>query len=419
MIIRKILDNCNEHGSKVALSYLGKELTYDHLKLAIIDKQKDIVKGEVIIIPNVEPIETLIHFLAAALNNQKSLVVPKDWKADKSFLLNECLELDAFEIGILSSGSTGLPKVIWKTNDNWEKAFQHQSDIFGIGKEDKVFVLDALSYSANLNSAIHALWCGATLVFGSLKNASNWQHVFRIQNVTSIFLVPSHWNLIIEASQTFEKVNSCVSAGEKLNGKQAKAILRIFPKATLTEYYGVAELGHIAYHQGNELVNSPQSVGKVFPEVGLKIIDQRIHVISPYIAPEYKLKGTVGDMGYLENERLVLLGRAGRMFNKRGINVFAQEIEQVVLLHPLVKSAFLHSVNVLSIPKLQLIYEAKSPQETLDESEIWDLLNQKIEKAKHPHFLKRVAKIPVNYNGKIAIGQLSKKLDEEAVVYMN
>lgn len=416
MIIDKILDNCVQLNSKVALSYLGREISYAYLKTKILQKQENIFEGEVALVPNLDPIETIIHFLAAAYLKTRVLIVPKDLNLSQDLLDSEQLVTDDFGIGILTSGSTGVPKVIWKSNDNWEKAFEHQSKIFGINRNDRVLVLDALSYSANLNSAIHALWCGATLVLETLKNAGNWQKVIKEQSVSSIFLVPSHWNLVLNSSFTNEHITSCLSAGEKLSSSQAKLILRTFPNAILTEYYGAAELGHIAYHQGEELVNYPLSVGKAFPDVELKIVDQQILVHSPYIAPDYKAKGTVGDLGYLENDRLVLLGRAGRMFNKRGVNVFAQEIEQVILLHPLVSKAFLHEVNVLTVSKLELLYETKSLNEPLDESELWELLQQKVEKTKHPHFLKKVTDIPTNDKGKISIGQLSKKLDEEAIV---
>jgi long-chain acyl-CoA synthetase len=415
MIIDKILSNCEKLDTKIAMSYLGKHISYSDLKIAI-EKESVSLDENVIIIRNGNAVISIIQFLAAALNKNKVIIVPKEW--DENFpLVEETNSKKSFEIGILSSGSSGEAKLIWKSNNNWEAAFQHQSDLFGIGEKDKVFVLDALSYSANLNSVIHALWCGASVCFDRLANASNWPETVVKEKVSSIFLVPSHWNLLLNRGKSFAHVKSCVSAGEKLNGKQAKGILETFPNTMLTEYYGAAELGHISYIQGEELINSPHSVGRVFPGVNLKIIDQQIHVKSPYVANAFLEKGSVGDLGYIENDLLILLGREGRMFNKRGVNVFAQEIEQVILLHPQVKMAHLHGVNVLSIPKLELLYDTFGQADVLDEAELWELLNLKISKAKHPHFLKRVLELPTNSNGKISIGQLSKKLDEEAVVF--
>ncbi|SOE22722.1 long-chain acyl-CoA synthetase [Spirosomataceae bacterium TFI 002] len=417
MIIDQILNNCNQLNSKIAISYQGRKLTYADLKSAIHQKVNELEAIDSIIIPNINPLDTIVQFLAGAHKKKRCLVVPKDWNKNLNELEDEAAS-GHFEIGILTSGSTGEPKVIWKSNDNWELAFNHQSDLFRINEKDNVFTIDALSYSANLNSVIHTLWCGGSVILDSLKNASSWSQVIQEEGVSSIFLVPSHWNLLLSKVELFANVRSCLTAGEKLNGKQAKAILKAFPNSILTEYYGSAELGHITYQQNEEIINAPQSVGKSFPSVKISIIDQQIHVNSPYIAAKFKEKGTVGDLGYLENDRLILMGRLGRMFNKRGVNVFAQEIEQVILLHPLVGKAYLHSVNVLSIQKLELLYETNSRNDSPDESELWELLNQKVEKAKHPHFLKRVVEIPTNSNGKIAIGQLSKKLDEEAVVYM-
>lgn len=415
MIIEKVLFHCKTSPTKVALSYRGKEITYGELADAIHDSSG--LFRHSLIYKSLDPIGTIIAFLRAAKQRNPIAIVSESFEIDNLDQASQSSPIKDFSFGLITSGSTGKPKLIWKTNDNWEAAFENQSKVFGIGASDKIMILDALSYSANLNSAIHGLWCGASVHFESLAKAKDWSKTILSHGITSIFLVPSHWSLIVNQNVVFENVKSCLSCGEKLNATLARRILKTFPEGTLTEYYGAAELGHITYQQNHEIVEKPHSVGRAFPGVNLTVENQIIRVKSPYIAPAFRIEGTVGDMGAVDADgSLILLGRSGRMFNKRGLNVYAQEIEQAILSHSLVDAAVLREINKGFQIKLELLYTVKNGGVSLDERDLWELLNQKVEKAKHPHFLRQIEDIPRNNFGKIAIGQLSKKMDEEAVV---
>ncbi|MDP1817088.1 MAG: AMP-binding protein [Leadbetterella sp.] len=318
-------------------------------------------------------------------------------------------------LGVLSSGSTGQSKLIWKDYQSWFSAFPHQSKIFGITEQDRVFVLDALAYSANLNTLLHTLWQGATVVLGKLVEASLWPKIFNNQGVTSAFLVPSHIRLL-SANEHFGniKLKSLVSAGEKLDVKLAQLVLGSIPNILLTEYYGAAELGHVSYAQNQDIVDHPTSVGKAFPEVEIVIKEDKIYVDSPYVSPEYRSIRTVFDFGFLDvNGRLCVFGRQGRMFNRRGLNIFAEEIEQAAILHPFVKEAVLVA-NTHKSYILELVVVVK---QEISKSELQDFLLKKITKDKLPNKIIFSLDLPRNDAGKVDFRVMSKKpVDEENLV---
>ena len=318
-------------------------------------------------------------------------------------------------LGVLTSGSTGQSKLIWKDYQSWFSAFPHQSSVFGVTENDRVFVLDALAYSANLNTVLHTLWQGATVVLGKLTEASSWTNLFQNQSVTSAFLVPSHIRLLVNnASFRSLRLKSLVSAGEKLDSKLAQTVLNNFPNILLTEYYGAAELGHVSYAQNKDIVEHPTTVGKAFPGVEIEIKEDKIFVESPYISPEYRNIRTVFDFGFLDSDgRLCVFGRQGRMFNRRGLNIFAEEVENAALQHPFVKEAVLIS-NTYKLHILELIVVVK---QEISKSELQDFLLKKITKDKLPNKISFSLSIPRNEAGKVDFKVMAKKpVDEENLV---
>lgn len=404
MIVDKIRHNAVLFPNKEALVYGETSMNYKEL-MERLDAELALRDTEVNII-NIRPIDTLIKVLASNSVTRRSLVLPKDFNATLVPDIQEVAS-QAF-IGILSSGTDGEPRVIWKTNDNWETAFKHQSTIFGLNKGDRVFVLDALSYSANLNAALHALWQGCTLVLGKLGEAKHWNRQMDEQNISSFFLVPSHCRLLTKTVIENLRINSIITAGEKLDISTAKTLMDQFPEAILTEYYGASELGHISYHQNHDIVNYPHSVGKAFPKVSIQVVNEKVEVRSPYVSREYIEIGTVNDLGYFEEDRLILKGRAGRVFNRRGLNIYAQEIENAALNSVIVSEVALVQ---LSNKRLHLYFTSKSPGNA-NEKLLAQFLNEYLPAAKRPNSIKQIREIPHSEAGKVDFKALSKMSEE-------
>jgi long-chain acyl-CoA synthetase len=314
-------------------------------------------------------------------------------------------------LGVLSSGSSGKPKIIWKDYQSWFTAFPEQSKVFGIDQQDTVFINSALAYSANLNSALHALWQGSTLIMADFQDLRSWAHTINEHKVSSLFLVPSHLESLVSFnSETTFSLKSIVTAGEKMDRKLLEKTLNRFPGVDFTEYYGAAELGHISYIKAAEALEKPWSVGQAFPQVHIGIdANQKISIDSPYVSPEYRNLRTVHDYGEIDSEGfLTLLGREGRMFNRRGLNIFAEEVEQAILLHREVTKAILIQK---SEKHLCLLVESFTK---LDTKSLQTFLLEKITKDKLPNAIVQLPRIPLQESGKIDIQALRKTLEEES-----
>jgi long-chain acyl-CoA synthetase len=319
-------------------------------------------------------------------------------------------------LGVLTSGTEAAPKVIWKDYQCWVSAFPHQSAVFGLSSDDRLLVLDALGYSANLNVALHLLWQGGTVVLTPLKTASHWPRLLAEQGITSVFMVPSHYRLWATGGLRLPGVTSLVSAGEKLDAPTARALLVACPHARLTEYYGAAELGHVSYHQNEDILRHGYSVGRAFPGVQIRLDGQRILVESPYVSPDYRGTNTVFDLGTFEGERLVLLGRAGRMFNRRGLNVFAEELENQARTLP-----FVRDVAAVGKPRpdgshdLYLAFSARSASQSAVSygQQLRAYLLKTLPPAKQPRRTAEFANLPRKDTGKIDYEAVLRLFGEE------
>ena len=249
--------------------------------------------------------------------------------------------------GALSSGTTGIPKLIWRDHMSWMSAFQHQSAIFNLGEKDTIYLAGSLVYSANLNSCLHMLFIGGTVVIAGSNKPSRWVREIADYQVTAIFMVPSNYKrtLKVQNGSTYH-VKSIISAGSKLDLITARGLMEAFPCAGIIEYYGASEVGHVSYLTGSELLAYPDSVGRAFPGVAIQIVNEEIWIESPYLAPAYKPKASIGDLGRIDQfGYLYLLGRSQGIINTGGVKVVPEQVEAILLQCPGVAEAAVSGVD--------------------------------------------------------------------------
>lgn len=435
-MINSIVEFATKEPSKIALKFKDKSLTYSQLIEEIFRfSQLNFQPYSGIIITESNPLKSIPLLLGANLANKPCIFASNQLNAaqieeiaqETNFAISSNLDFETtlplqnFKIeqkddfvflGILTSGTTAKPKIIWKDYGCWISAFPHQTTLFSIDKNTNLFVVNALGYSANLNAVLHHLWQGGSCFFENFSSIKEWNDIFINENIKATFLVPSHLQLFVnQCTNSAISLESIVTAGEKLAPVLAQKTRQLFPTCTLTEYYGAAELGHISYHQNDDIINFPLTVGKAFPGVKIEIKENQINVYSPYISPDFRNINTVHDLGYWQENRLLLLGRAGRMFNRRGVNIFAEEIEAKALEFEGIKEAVAISQKLNNNQdEIWLFFTSKSSNFSTTErkKKIKTFLLQKLSSTKCPQKFVEVDFIPRLSNGKIDFQLLSQ-----------
>ncbi|WP_251860137.1 AMP-binding protein [Clostridium sp. Marseille-Q2269] len=341
-------------------------------------------------------------------------------------------------LGALSSGTTGKRKVVYRDHISWTSAFKYQSEIFNIDSHDTLFLVGSLSYTANLNSAIHMLNEGGTIVFSKSIYPKTWIRQIEQDNITSIFMVPAHYRLLLkELKNNINNIKSLVSAGAKIDVDTVKKLKHRFPKAGICEYYGASELGHITYINFRENFND-NSVGKPFPgvkiwieniEIPIKKVENnkntilnedlnnefkltlkkgRVWVESSYIAPAFRPKATVGDIGKIDKQgNLYILGRENGIINKGGVKILPYEVEKILNKHPkIVQSVVFPIADNMKGQEVAAVILTKD--RALTRKEIMDYCREHLDSHKRPKKLNIVSNIKLNSNGKIDISELGR-----------
>ena len=127
----------------------------------------------------------------------------------------------------------------------------------------------------------------------------------------------------------------------------------------INEYYGSTEMGNVTFCTSAEWLAHPGTVGRVMPGATVKVIDEdgnempargigevigRMGGMADFTyqnddakrrSMEKKGLVTPGDVGYFDEDGfLYLCDRASDMIISGGVNIYPQEIEDTMILHP-------------------------------------------------------------------------------------
>ncbi|SNS05185.1 long-chain acyl-CoA synthetase [Anaerovirgula multivorans] len=419
---------------KLALAYADTMVSYRELyeKSSAIARSfaATLKKGDKIVLIKKNPLQQMLWFLGAAMagvipvlidietpegvREQISQLIKPTLFIDEAFFFSAPLtsalpqvkKEDVF-LGALTSGTTGIPKVIWRDHESWSAAFSHQSEVFHIGPNDNLYLAGSLVYTANLNSCLHMLYEGGTIYFAKRKTPKTWVNEIEAFGITSIFMVPSHYQLLLKVlKKPSHTIKSIVSAGAKIQVPTVKDLMVYFPNAHITEYYGTSELGHITFITAKELLSKPDSVGRTFPMVNFHLKEDEIWVDSPYTAPAYRNHPTVGDIGKIDVEGyLYLFGRKNDMINKGGTKIIPSHIEKVLIDCEGIEEVAIIGKKHASKGEILVAYIVKKDTK-LTSHQLKEYCRNHLLKHERPQKIYFIEKLPRNTSGKIDREQL-------------
>lgn len=244
-------------------------------------------------------------------------------------------------MGALSSGSTNVPKVLYRTYESWEGFFPIQNEIFHISEDSVLFINGTLSFTGNLNSIMSVLYEGGSIVVSSGLNCKTWINAIKQYNITNIYLIPTKLQLLVKhLSETIVKVKSIFTGSQLLFENTARNVKKYMPNSEIILYYGASELNYITYLYYDELIEKPLSVGKPFPRVDVYIKDGIIFVNTKYAVYNASEPYSVNDIGYFDDDGyLIFEGRSDDVVNIGGFKVSSTKVENVVKIIPQIENA--------------------------------------------------------------------------------
>jgi acyl-CoA synthetase (AMP-forming)/AMP-acid ligase II len=350
---------------------------------------------------------------------------------------------------IYSSGTTGRPKGVRRALPdvppgdasvaNYARGFLA---LFGIGPEDRYLCPAPLYHAAPIAFSGNHTRIGASVVVMPRFDPELALRIIQDQRVTSSQWVPTHFRRLLQLPESLRRRYDVSSLRVAVH---AAAPCPIPVKRAMIEWWGDAIVEYYAGTEGGgtvirakEWLAHPGSVGRhwvggkiwILDDAGREVtqpgVEGAIYFEAPatgrfaYHKDDAKTASTyrgdlfsIGDIGYLDAEGyLYLTDRQSNMIISGGVNIYPQETESHLIVHPKVDD-----VAVIGVPNEEMGEEVKAvvipaagatPGPEL-ERELIEYCRRGIAHYKCPRSVDFVRELPRTETGKMAKRTLRAK----------
>jgi len=345
-IIERLQQHKDLQPYKIALIVDEKQYTYGQLYDAIISMEfnntsriinlgqfNDGQKNKVLLIQSLSFVEQLLQWLWGLYKGYIPMVCHNEMDVAYIDELARIISVEGVptsaDFGVLTSGTTGRPKPLWRSESSWREFFDIQNNIFYINKDTKIFLHGSFSFTGVSNMVVAVLWSGGTVITTSSLRPIRWIQLIDKYHVDHIYALPTKLRLLVRHCKSkLDSISYIIGGSQVLDRQLMEQLELICPNMEFILYYGASELNYITYCTGKEWLDREGTVGRPFPSV---IIAEQNGVI--YVTTKHHIEGipdtyTVNDCGYIDSDGYLMFhGRRGDVINKGGYKISIPEME--------------------------------------------------------------------------------------------
>jgi 2,3-dihydroxybenzoate-AMP ligase len=346
----------------------------------------------------------------------------------------------------LSGGTTGIPKLIPRSHNDYIYNSTIASTVTGVGAEE-VF-LDVLALAHNLPLACPGLQ-GYLLHGGKfvLSNSTRSEDIFTAierHRVTHMAVVPALLIRLINepsiAKFDLSSLRVIQSGGQRLQPEVRRRTKELIPSVTVQENFGMAEgmLMFVRFDDSEEV--RMETVGRpLSPDDEVRLVDDDDKVVAPgevgellargpytlrgyFGVPEYNARAFTSDGFYRSGDLMrlhpsgnyMVEGRKKDLINRGGEKISAEEIENLILAHPAVQNVACVPMPDPILGERMCAYVILRSDASLTLQQLVPfLLGQEIAKHKLPERLEIVHEFPLSPFGKVSKKDLTEKITQQ------
>jgi 2,3-dihydroxybenzoate-AMP ligase len=334
---------------------------------------------------------------------------------------------------LLSGGTTGLPKLIPRTHDDYACFFGQAADLCRVGPETVYMVALPIAHNFPLAAPgmLGALSRGGKVVIAPDPSPESTFPLIERERVTMVGLVPlvaMRWaDSPLRAECDLSSLNWMTVGGSRLSAEGARRIMPAF-KCQLQQALGMAEGLFAATRAGDPDEVLVETQGRPMMEADeIRVVDELGQPVPEGALGELETRGPYTIRGYYRADahnrtaftadgfyrtgdlvrlhpsgNLCVEGRRKDLINRGGEKISAEEVENLILSHPSVDS-----VAVVAMPDPEfgertcayvVLHEGKTLSLEIVRTH-FDLLN--VARFKCPERIELVPSLPLTSVGKV------------------
>ena len=362
------------------------------------------------------------------------------------------IEIDPSDPAVfqLSGGTTGIPKLIPRTHNDYAYNSKQAARETEVTPESRLLIV--LPIAHNLPLACPGLQGyllnGAAVVLSTSGRAPNAFETIEKHGVTHVIGVPAlHIGWINDpavADFDLSSVRMIGSGGQRLQPEVKRRMREVYPNAFVQENFGMAE-GTLMFVKRTDGEDAQlETVGQpMCPDDEVMLLDEEDNVVpfgevgefcvrGPYTlrgyfaAEEHNARAFTNDGFYRSGDLLrqhpsgnyMVEGRIKDLINRGGEKISAEEIENLILMHPSVRNVACVPMPDPRLGERMCAFLILHPGRGITLEELVKFLEtREIARFKLPERIEIVDSFPVSAFGKVSkktlVETVSQKLAEE------
>lgn len=350
----------------------------------------------------------------------------------------EAVRPDDPAVILYTSGTTGQPKGATLTHRSLLASAIGQVERYDQGPSDNMLGVMPFNHVGGLTCSFgSSLVAGGTLTLLPAFHPDLVAEMIANRPITLFAGVPTMYTMIL-ASESFADVDTstvrtCVVGGSNLEPTLARRVRSAFPKARLSNLYGLSETSgaSVISHPDDDAHTVDTTIGTPIGDVEARIVDEAGSPVGNGTEGELQLRGSciatgywdmpdqtraafvddgwlaTGDMGTISDTgHISIHGRKKEMYVRGGYNVYPAEIENVLSTHPSVALCAVIGYPDATFGEKGCAFIVPAPGHDFDPSELTRLCEEQLAAYKVPDKFEVVDALPMTPAGKIRKAEL-------------
>lgn len=337
---------------------------------------------------------------------------------------------DNVAIMLHTSGTTSDPKKVMLTHKNLLSNIRSNIESLGLNKEDRCLIVLPMCFGyCNTSQFLSHIFLGGSIViYDGVFFPNKFYDFVKRYHCTNTTCIPSMLYLMA-ASVPPKGVSSlrylCFGGGTIASDIVIK-MMENLPETGIVQTYGQTEASpRITALLPHDAKRKIGSVGKAIPGVSVKVVGNRGEELLPNREGEIVVKGNnvmkgyykrpeetsktivdgwlhTGDIGMVDEEGyLYVVGRLKNMLISGGLNIYPEEIEEILRTFSGITEAVVVSRKHEVLGEVPIAKVVLKDGISIDFKEVLEYCKKNLEPHKIPREIVAVDKIEKTYNGKV------------------